>query len=365
MFCSPFLLSSGAHSFAQENTQKPANTVVHPTIHERHLRNPGMGLILYVHGKWVTPRQLPLPPEVDILYPTVVWHDIEKTPGQYNWQACESLVTALKLAEKYDLKVAIRLVTSYQDYESPIPEYLLKKGVKLFPQERVRRERYGYKCFFEPEWWNPEYILAYENLVKAYAKEFDGHPRVDWIDMRYYGFWGEGHRWNTTEPWPAHVDKREYCKHWIDAFVHAFKKTRLTVETVPDENVPYPKGTAVDYAVEKGAWMRRDGFGCIGDEDSRFLKANWQTSAVIAEPVASFREFFDLKVRKEWIPGSQPVSIDGLFDEMFEYHVNYASFGFSYEDYAALKTKRPDLLKKFSLKTGYRMIVTEGAGRRN
>ena len=39
-------------------------------------------------------------------------------------------------------------------------------------------------------------------------KRFDGEPWLAWVDMRFYGFWGEGHRYGATVPWPEKVDKR-------------------------------------------------------------------------------------------------------------------------------------------------------------
>ena len=324
---------------------------VRPKTHDRHLRNPGMGLIIYG-------RPDPPPPEADIYYNTIVWHDVETEPGVYNWQT-QRVKRLFEVARKHNRRVALRLVTSWQNYDNPLPDYLTKQGVKLFPHGRRPK---SFRVFMEPEWWNPKYIRAYKNLVHAFGREFDGHPMIDWIDMRYYGFWGEGHRYHQTVPWPKDVDKRELLKQFIDVHFEAFKKTPMVIQTASDYRTKYPEGTAIDYGLSKGAWMRRDGFGpFINAQEDKLMKSHWKTSLMIAENGGSLRDYLAGKVRKEWIKDSKPISIDFLFDQMFEFHVNYFPLGWGIQDYRALKEQRPDLLRKASLKTGYRMVVTEAA----
>ena len=61
------------------------------------------------------------------------------------------LTQALAVAKQKRRQVAIGLVTSWQNYRNPVPDYLM----------------------------------------------------IAWIDMCYYGFRGEGHRLHAAEPWPA------------------------------------------------------------------------------------------------------------------------------------------------------------------
>jgi hypothetical protein len=260
---------------------------------------------------------------------------------------------------------AIRLLTSFQNTPCPIPHDLVDKGVKLFPKAVAANDDLLSEWdvdFYEPEWWHPEYIKAYRNMVEAYGKALDGNPRLAWIDMRFYGYWGEGHRFHATVPWPDDIDKREWCKSRLDEFRAAFKKTPLVMETACDENTPYPEGTAIDYAVDHGLWMRRDGFGnYVSPEESAYLKANWKRSLIVAENAQSLDNFLNGKVRKWWDENAKPTTIDQLFDEIFDHHVNYFPLGWSQQAYELVERERPDLWKKASLKTGYRMIVAEAS----
>jgi hypothetical protein len=130
------LLAAGVAVAAGEQTDPAAEglTVVHPVMHQNHLRNPGMGLIYYG-----TPED---PPDwADVLYFHMAWYDVEKAPGEFNFNT-PRFQQALRVAEKHDRKLAIRLVTSWQNYETPIPRYLLDRGVRLFPHGRKDSKGY-------------------------------------------------------------------------------------------------------------------------------------------------------------------------------------------------------------------------------
>ncbi|MFC1736651.1 DUF4832 domain-containing protein [Candidatus Hydrogenedentota bacterium] len=326
-----------------------------PAVHDRHLRNPGMGQILYVREDTDS-----LPECVDVLYATLIWGDVEKSPGQYEFVSGQ-LKTALELAEKHDRMAAVRLVTSWQSTPYPIPKYLVDKGVKLFPKKPEVLQTFEGE-FNEPEWWNPVYIEAYRKMVEAYGKALDGNPRIAFVDMRYYGFWGEGHRYGAEAPWPEDVDKREWCKDRIDEYMVAFKKTPLSVQCASDGKTPYPRGTAIDYAVEKGAWMRRDGFGnYVSEDESRFLKKHWKDSLMVAENAHSMETFLAGKAKRWWVENDKATTVEELFDEMLDHHTNYFPLGYGLDGYELVKRERPGLWEKAALKTGYRMVITEAS----
>jgi len=306
--------------------------VVHPKTHSRHLRNPGMGLIMY---------GVPDPPPdvADLFYITLVWHDVEPEEGRYVWDQ-PILKRAIAAAEKYDRKIAIRMVTSWQNYERPIPDYLVDQGVRLFPPNPKWQEN-KWEHFYEPEWWHPKYIEAYERLIRAYGKRFDGDRRIAWIDMRYYGWWNEGHRHGASVDWPESVDLRKYNIRMIDLHREAFKKTPLVIQTATDRDVPYPEGTAIDYGIEKGAWMRRDGFGpFLNEEEKELIRSHRMDSILVAENGGSLRDFMAGKIRKWWVKDSAPITVDEMFGQMFDCHVNYLPLGWGWSDYMALKEQR-------------------------
>ena len=242
--------------------------------------------------------------------------------------------------------------------DAPLPKWLRDAGVKLFPRDDGDFKKGGAAANFEPEYSHPAYIAAYEELVRGMAKRFDGEPWLAFLDMRFYGFWGEGHRYGATVPWPKEVDKRELIQRYQNFFFEYFKKTPLAIETATDQNTPFPQGTAVDAAVARGCWMRRDGFGpFVSEGETRFIQEHWKQSVVIAENGDSYVDFLESKVK--WNATGGVISIDDVFNQMFAHHVNYFPLGWGGGDYAALHERRPDLIQKASIKAGYRIEVVE------
>jgi hypothetical protein len=133
------------------------------------------------------------------------------------------------------------------------------------------------------------------------------------------------------------------------------------VQTAGDKDVPYPDGTAIDYAVDRGMWMRRDGFGCCVERDeSDFIKANFPRSIVIAENAGRLTDFYAGDRIKHYFR-DRLSNLDSLVDEMFEHRINYFPLGWGKEDYELLATQRPDIIMRASLRTGYRFAVTRAA----
>lgn len=277
----------------------------------------------------------------DVLQVTLTWSEIEPVEGSYRWDV-PKLAGALDAAKANGKKVTIRLATSWSDVARPIPEWLVANGVKLLaPDPEWVAAAPGRENLFEPEWWNPVYQTAYAKLVRAYGARFDQDDLVAFIDMRHYGFWGEGHRWGHAVPWPEGVAKAELLKTFVDLHFAAFPTTPLAVNVGPDQDEPYPAGTAIDHALGKGAWMRRDGFGSyVGAADSALMKAEDGQAPLVAEPGRALAEYLDGQV--------QGYSVDALFQDMLAHGADYIVMGWSADDWRRLESERPDLVATLS-----------------
>jgi hypothetical protein len=308
-----------------------------------------MGFIFYSAA-----GQEPLPEQADVVFACVpVWGEVEKAKGQYDWDIPQIKGVA-DLARKHGRRWAIRIMPSFQGHKHPIPKWLVEAGVRLLPPDPKWLAHFAQKDLYEPEWWNPQYAAAYGDFVRAFGKRFNGEPGLEFIDMRYYGFWGEGHRFGSTVPWPKEVSKRELLKRFIDLHVAAFPTTPLVVQTARDQEESYPDATAIDYALSKGCWMRRDGFGgYIDPRETRLIEAQWKTHPLVAENGAAYADYLAGKVAG-W-------TMERVVDEMLAHHVNYFPMGWGLQDWQALHAQRPDLVKKASLQIGYRLVVTEAS----
>jgi hypothetical protein len=321
-----------------------AETVAHPELNDAHLRNPGMGFI------YPAPQE-PMPEIADVFYIWInTWTDVEPEPGQFNWKLPQ-IVNVVEAARSTGRQAALRILPCFNETSKPLPKWLKDAGVRLFPRDDHAN--------FEPEYWHPAYVEAYAKFVQACGEHFDGEPWLAWVDMRFYGFWGEGHRYGATVPWPEKVDKRALLIRYLDMYLHAFRKTPLAVEASTDKDTPFPGGTAVDYAVEHGCWMRRDGFGpFIAEQETRFFEQNWKRSVGIAENGCSYASFLDLKVTT-YGKDPRPITLDEVFNQMFEHHINYFPLGWGKGDLDEVLKRRPDLVRKADLKMGYRFEISE------
>jgi hypothetical protein len=343
------LLGGSAACGAEVLVEAERQVVVRPPLCDAHLRNPGMGFIFYSGV-----GQERLPEQADVVFACVpVWGQVEKAKGRYDWDIPQIKGVA-DLAARHQRRWAIRIMPSFQGHKQPIPAWLVDAGVKLFPPDPKWLGHFGQQDLYEPQWWNPLYSEAHAEFVKAYGQRFDGAPGLEFIDMRYYGFWGEGHRFGATQAWPPEVDKRELMQRFIDSYVAAFRKTPLVVQTARDRDEPYPEATAIDYALAKGCWMRRDGFGgYIDEKETRLIQTHWQQHPLVAENGAGYADYLAGKVAG-W-------TIDRVVDEMLAHHISYFPMGWGLRDWEALLQQRPDLVKRASLRMGYRFEVTKAS----
>lgn len=346
-----FMAATAAAEVVPE-ARKPAGdsqVVVHPQPHDAHLRNPGMGFIFYSYGGRAEP-----PEQADVLFACMpVWAQVEQARGRYDFDIPQIKGVAV-MAATHGRRWAIRIMPSAQRQKQPIPTWLVEAGVQLFPPDPKWLAHFKQEDLFEPEWWNPIYVKAHAAFVKAYGQKLDGAAGLEFVDMRYYGFWGEGHRFGSTVPWPQGVDKRKLMTTFIDDYLAAFKKTSLVVETARDQGEPYPEGTAIDYALARGCWMRRDGFGgYMSAEETRLIDDHWRRHPLVAENGAAYEDFLAGNVAG-W-------TIDRVVDEMLAHHVSYFPMGWGVGDWDALVVQRPDIVKKVSLRVGYRFEVTKAS----
>lgn len=326
-----FLLAScNPANNSDEAPLKSSEVVCEPRT-SNPLRKPGSGFVFDTNEHTKT-----IPAEADVLQISITWFDVEPQQGVYDWNT-PKIKHVLDAAVKCDRKVGLRIASSWSGYSIPIPKWLVDAGVPLFAPDSTWASEADGRNLFEPAWWNQTYIAAYRQFVKAYGERFNGDPLIEWIDMRYYGFWGEGHRWGSREPWPPHVNKRNLLMSFIDMYFDAFPSTPLLVNLASDQHELYPTGTAIDYALSRGAWIRRDGFGAYLSNDESQLMRRYPQRPIIAEPGRAYKEYLNNSV--------SGFSVDALFKEMFAHSVSSISMGWGEDDWLSLKNSRPDLVQ--------------------
>jgi hypothetical protein len=222
----------------------------------------GMGLITYLCDEVGPPAKpgepvaraledlarLPLGTK---LYMRVNWKDVQSRPGKLD--LCEHWRIAFDLAKRYDKRLGLRVMMSNPDIEgTALPSFLAEQVPMIELGEWQNRRRY------EPRYDDPRFQSAFEELMGLLAREYDGHPQVEYIDTAMYGFWGEGHTWPIERnPFPDFATAEATFVKMLDRQLEHWKKTPLATNTQPDFS-RVGNFELVERTVRSHNWLRTD-----------------------------------------------------------------------------------------------------------
>jgi hypothetical protein len=185
------------------------------------------------------------------LYLRVNWKDVQSRPGRLD--LCEHWRLAFDLAKRYDKRLGLRVMMSNPDIEgTALPAFLAKRVPMVELGEWQNRRR------FEPRYDDPNFQAAFEELDGLLAREYDGHPLVEYVDTAMYGFWGEGHTWPLERnPFPDYATAERTFVRMLEQQLAHWKKTPLTTNTQPDFS-KVGNFELVERTVRSHNWLRTD-----------------------------------------------------------------------------------------------------------
>ena len=185
------------------------------------------------------------------LYLRVNWKDVQTRPGRLD--LCEHWRIAFDLAQRYDKRLGLRVMMSNPDIDGPaLPPFLADQVPMVELGAWQNRRRY------EPRYDDPRFQSAFEELTGLLAREYDGHPQVEYVDTAMYGFWGEGHTWPLERnPFPDYVTAETTFVKMLDKQLEHWKKTPLATNTQPDFS-KVGNFELVERTVRSHNWLRTD-----------------------------------------------------------------------------------------------------------
>ena len=102
-----------------------------------------------------------------------------------------------------------------------------------------------------------EFQKAFAELNDLLVAKFGDDPRLEYMDLMMYGFWGEGHTNDIPGPFPDYVTAEKTFLKMTQLQIDTWKKTPLAVNTEPD--ISHTGNREVqDLAVRSGCWLRSD-----------------------------------------------------------------------------------------------------------
>ncbi len=246
-------------------------TIASTTPHYGPVKNFGHGLVGYTWeegGPSIAARKgqetleqhvehLASLPFVDVLYIRCDWRDVQSKPGRLDLSPVWKLT--FDAAKRHGLRVAFRVQLSspnFQPKQLSMPDFLQKK-VPLVNVGRSVDRRPGNFDYIEPRYDHPEFQKAFRELTELLAAEFDGDPRMEFVDLMMYGFWGEGHTSDIRNPFPDYLTAEKTFVGMTQLQIDCFKRTALAVNTQPDIS-KVGNREVHDMCVRAGCWLRSD-----------------------------------------------------------------------------------------------------------
>lgn len=203
------------------------------------------------------------------------WNKLNPAKGKYDWSELEELLDALTAHNMgYALRVFPYSPSFIRDSNTPeenydwTPKYVYEEGAKKIT---AKYKDNGANAAV-PVWDDSVYLYYAKEFATALAAKYDGDPRIEYIDVRSFGEWGE---WHVSNLDGSHMPSVEIQKDMLKHYASVFKKSLLVL---PSDGY----GDVYTYALSLGITKRDDCLiGIPGTADSlvRAYEANMPTVA--------------------------------------------------------------------------------------
>ena len=203
------------------------------------------------------------------------WNKLHKGKGVYDWSELEELLDALsEHGMGYALRVFPYSPSFIRDNDTPeenydwTPKFVYEEGAKKIT---AKYKDNGANAAV-PVWDDSVYLHYAKEFATALAAKYDGDPRIEYIDVRSFGEWGE---WHVSNLDGSKMPSVEIQKDMLKHYASVFKKSLLVL---PSDGY----GDVYTYALSLGITKRDDCLiGIPGTADSlvRAYEANLPTVA--------------------------------------------------------------------------------------
>ena len=203
------------------------------------------------------------------------WNKLNPAKGVYDWSELEELLDALSAHNMgYALRVFPYSPSFIRDDGTPeenydwTPKFVYEEGAKKI----TARYKDNNANAAVPVWDDSVYLHYAKEFATALAAKYDGDPRIEYIDVRSFGEWGE---WHVSNLDGSHMPSVEIQKDMLKHYASVFKKSLLVL---PSDGY----GDVYTYALSLGITKRDDCLiGIPGTADSlvRAYEANMPTVA--------------------------------------------------------------------------------------
>ena len=221
------------------------------------------------------------------------WSKLNPAKGVYDWTELDKLLDALA---EHDMGYALRVLpyspsfvkgddTPEEEYDWT-PKFVYEMGAKKIT---ATVQWNGYRATV-PVWDDPIYLQAAKDFGTALAQKYDGDPRIEYIDIRSFGEWGE---WHASHLNGSEMPSEDIQIEMLNHYASVFKKTLLVL---PSSGM----GDVYTHALSLGITKRDDGFISIPGRPDSLVRAYEANLPTIAENQAGYATLLN---NNDIIPG--------------------------------------------------------------
>jgi len=278
------------------------------------------------------------------------WNKLNPAKGKYDWSELEELLDALTAHNMgYALRVFPYSPSFIRDNSTPeenydwTPKYVYEEGAKKI----TARYKDNNANAVVPVWDDSVYLHYAKEFATALAAKYDGDPRIEYIDVRSFGEWGE---WHVSNLDGSKMPSIEIQKDMLKHYASVFKKSLLVL---PSDGY----GDVYTYALSLGITKRDDCLiGIPGTADSlvRAYEANMPTVAENCGSYAIMLNYTDV-IPGGYLKWTPQRWVDAITTAHLTYYVLDQDSDCGYRFYSDNKA----LADSMSKVIGYNFTVTQ------
>lgn len=219
-----------------------------------------------------------------VVYTGCGWNSVQKDWNEFDWSTIDKM---LELCANSGRTLGWRIYPVNSTARADdVPQFIYDAGCK-FVMATIKGTTEQLRV---PDWSDPIYLQACKSFADEISRRYDGDRRVEFIDIRCFGNWGE---WHCSQLEGSEMPSEEIQKEMIAYYASVFKSTQLVV---PSDC----KGEVYDFALSIGVAKRDDGLVQIKDREEVLAKCYQAGLPTVGENCSEYEDMLKLDDSDRW-----------------------------------------------------------------